>query len=335
MGKFKRIVAVCLVVMLGVTTLAGCGHKEQAKSEAPKRATLKSSVTVAVAEGDAFTTVGKLSGDVKVSQKKNQQQVMNELSKGKCDFAVLTPIEAARYYNQYGKIKVVTTLALGDWDIAVRDYEGEPVEEDLVKLGGQRLLGIKEEPLIEEEPVIVEEPEEEPDQEEPEESLVEIEPKEMGEEVFQTLMAKEKYGFYDGQINWMLEKDIVGPIGDSYVLGSTHKVTDMLKGNESYKLVYSLGELWTKEFDSSVPAYVLVATDKFLKERGDEVEGLLDVISDNVDESQGQSPLNLVAYNYSNRGVMLVRDFLDVMAKYNSNAIDDQEVSVDFYWNGK
>ena len=227
MSRFRKTIAVCLIAVLGIVSFTSCGEEEVKKAEAPKRTPLESSVTMTVADGDAFDTVGKLSGDIKVDKVKDQAEVLKTLKSGKCDFAVLNPIEAARYYNENGGIKVVSTLALGEWKISINDYDGEPEDEtDLVKLSGQSFVGINDEAYVEEDEDSAEDvdssemgdvpldaegnPIEE--SEEPEEP---IELKNMAEEVFQTLMAKEGYGFYDGQTEWVNVKDASDYIGET------------------------------------------------------------------------------------------------------------------------
>ena len=78
-----------------------------------------------------------------------------------------------------------------------------------------------------------------------------------------------------------------------------------------------------------------MATDKFLKDRNYEVEGVLDAIADSLEENQKSTDLKLVAYNMSNRGVVMVRDFMDNLAEYNSDAIDGDKVGRDFYLSNK
>ena len=355
MGKFKRIVAVCLVAVLGMVTFTGCGGEKEVETTAPERATLNSSVTIAAAKGDGLSTIGELNGKVKVKSLENQNEVMNQLLADSCDFAVLTPVEAARYFNEYGGIKAVTTLSLADWNIAMKGYDGNVEDEkDLVKLGGQIMLGIKDEAEFEladeeaTEPVtegtidpVTGEPIEstdgvEAEPTEPEVKTANILPREMGEEIFQTLMAKEGYGFYDGQINWIpKEESTEYANASSIILASSHNMKTTLEHADGFTSVYSLGDLWEKEFENPIPGYILVATDKFLDKRGAEVTGLLDVIEEQLEANKSKSELNLVAYNYSNRGVALIRDFMDNLIKYNSDGIDGNTVSKDFYWYGK
>ena len=370
MNKFRKTIAVCLIAVLGIVSFTSCGEEEAKTAEAPKRASLESSVTMTVADGEAYSSVSKLSGDIKVDKVESQADVIRNIKAGKCDFAVLTPIEAARLYNQDKDIKVVTTLSLADWTIAENGYEGDPAEEeDLVRLGGQSFVGVNDNPIVEEDEEDVQtltdptgqfsqdengtwvDKEGNPapldgsgnplDEEgnpieltEPEEP---IELKEMSEEVFQTLMAKEGYGFYDGQIEW-IELDQIGGYLEgtgARVLGNAKNVKKATAGRDGFTDLYSLAQLWGKEFDSEIPGYVLVATDKFLDKRNYEVEGVLDIIADTLEENQKSSDLKLVAYNVSNRGVMLVRDFMEVLSEYNSDAIDGEEVDNDFYWSGK
>ena len=373
MRKFRKTIAVCLIAVLGIVSFTGCGEEEVKKAEAPKRASLESSVTMTVADGEAFGTVGKLSGDIKVDKVKDQGEVLKTLKSGKCDFAVLNPIEAARYYNENGGIKVVSTLSLGDWTIAETGYEGDPAEEeDLVRLGGQTMVGIYDDPVADEEetegefvpslvdpngqytqdengtwldedgnPAALDEagypldgegnPVELTEPEEP------IELKNMSEEVFQTLMAKENYGFYDGQISWQNVSDAKGYLDETgaRVLSNKKNLKKAVGSNKDYVDVYSMAEMWGKDFGSEIPGYVLVATDKFLKDRNYEVEGVLDIIADTLEESQKATDLKLVAYNMSNRGVVLVKDFLDDLAEYNSDAIDGNSVDSKFYWSNR
>lgn len=364
MNKFRKTIAVCLVAVLCAVSFTGCGDKEEIKAEAPERTPLNGSVTMTVADGEAYDTVSKLSGDIKVNKVDSTRAVLDAIKNGDCDFAVLNPIEAARYYADNGGIKVVTTLALGDWQIAVKDVEedAEP-EEDLVKLGGQVIHGIKDQ----------EEPEFDPDEDnsgqqgsfennhnstddqqgdgdnagledatsnQQNEQAPEQEPitlKEMSEEVFQTLMAKEGYGFYDGQINWHKIDEIDGYINNfkAKVIANEKNIDKAIAGKDNFKKVYSLAEIWEKDFGNAIPGYVLVATDKFLKDKNNQVEGVLDIIADSVKENQKNSNMKLVSYNLSNRGVMMVKDFIETLQEYNKDAIDGKEIKDDFYWSLK
>lgn len=375
MIKFRKTIAVCLIAVLGIVSFTSCGEEEVKKAEAPKHTSLKSSVTMTVADGDAYGTVGKLSGDIKLNKVEDQAEVLRTLKRGDSDFAVLTPIEAARYYNEKGGIKVVSTLSLGEWEIAVNDFEGNPAdEEDLVKLGGQYLVGIKDDPVASEDeeealapvdgqlvdptgqveqdangtwldaegnPAPLDEEGNLIDAEgnpieltEPEEP---IELKEMSEEVFQTLMAKEGYGFFDGQIEWKNLDEVEDYISTpgATILANQNNLKKATTGLNEFTEVYSLNELWGKDFGKEIPGYVLVATDKFLEKRNYEVEGVLDIIADTLEENQKGTDLKLVAYNMSNRGVAIVRDFLDILADYNLEAVDGEKVDNGFYWSGK
>lgn len=349
--------AVCLVAVLCVVSFTGCGDKEENGAEMPERTPLESSVTMTVADGEAYNVVSKLSGDIKVNKVDNLQDVLKDIKNGKCDFAVLNPIDAARYYADNGGIKVVTTLALGDWKIAVKDVEDDAEQEkDLSKLGGQVIHGIKdqEEPeydadegnsvqhgSLENSNGTVEEQHNDGDDagleeadsvKEPMEELLSL--KEMSEEVFQTLMSKEGYGFYDGQIRWDKMDEIDGNI-DSFkakLIGNENNVNKAIKGKDNFKVVYSLGEMWEKDFGNKIPGYVLVATDKFLKDRNNEVEGVLDAIADGMKENQKASDMKLVSYNLSNRGVIIVKDFIGALEKYNIDALDGKSINNGFYW---
>ena len=377
MNRFRRAMAVCMVAVLCAVSFTGCADKEENKAEAPERTPLKGSVTMTVADGEAYDIVGKLSGDIKVNKVDNLQEVFNDIKNGKCDFAVLNPIEAARYYANKGGIKVVTTLALGDWKIAVKDVPDDAEKEkDLSKLGGQIIHGIKD----------FEEPEYDPDEEnssqqgtienneasnmeningdsaglengttgnvngpnesadlngleKPSDEPIDepIALKEMSEEVFQTLMAKEGYGFYDGQIHWHKMGEMDNYINNfkAKVIGNEKNVEKAISGKENFKVVYSLAEMWEKDFGDVIPAYVLVATDKFLNERNNQVEGVLDAIADSLEENQKASQMKLVAYNLSNRGVMIVKDFIDILEENNKDAIDGKEINGGFYWSLK
>lgn len=344
MCRFRKTIAVCLIAVLGIVSFTSCGDEEVKKAEAPKRTPLESSVTMTVADGEAFSTVGKLSGDIKLDKVKDQAEVLKTLKSGKCDFAVLNPIEAARYYNENGGIKVVSTLSLGEWKISINDYEGEPADEtDLVKLSGQTFVGINDEAYVEKDDADGSEVEEgsldaegNPVVDEGDEAEEPIELKNMAEEVFQTLMAKEGYGFYDGQTEWVNVDDASDYIGETgATVMANEKNMKKATAKKDFTEVYSLSDLWSKDFGNNIPGYVLVATDKFLKDRNYEVEGVLDAIADSLEDNQKGTDIKLVAYNTSNRGVIMVRDFMDNLAEYNSEAIDGEKVSRNFYWSNK
>ena len=346
MRRLRKTIAVCLIAVLGVVSFTGCGHDEEKTAGVPDRTSLSGSVTVAVAEGDAYNTVGKLSGDIKINKVAGQQDVLKQLKNGKCDFAVLTPIEAARYYNENGGIKVVTTLALGDWKIAGSDYDSEEAPE-LSYMAGRIVSGLQDEAESssvendgeeageygEGQGEIDQYAEEQP-MEEPEEI---IETREMSQEVFEALMAEEKIGYYDGQIQWTEFADIENALNryGAAVMGTEKNVSKVIAGKEEFKELFSLSELWGEEFEGEIPGYVLVATDSFLKDRNYEVEGVLDIIADKIEANQDSSDLKLVAYNMSNRGTMIVRDFLEIMAEENPDAVEGEAPAVSFYWSGK
>lgn len=331
MSKFKKIGSLALAVVLCMTMLVSCGDKGKNTAEpAEKKASLSGDVKIVAAEGTAYASVSKLPGDYKVKKAKDTMEVKATIVKGDFDLAVLSPIEAARLFVQNDNFKVVTTVALGDYEVGATGYvENEEEEPNISYLRGKRIYALDEEPEVTDHVTVTL-----PDAKDGEEELEIEAPLEMSEEVLRAVMADENIPLYSGSLDWQNEdalKDIA-TVSNIRILADGNTVKALEKDNEDFITLFDLGQMWNENFGGDIPGYVLVASDSFLKNRGKEISVVLDDMADNLKEAQKATKEKLVVYNNSNRGLSLIKKFNEAMEENNIDAIGGEELPNSYYY---
>lgn len=325
MINLKKIGSIALAVMLCMTMLVSCGDEKKSTSEpSEKEVSLSGDVKIIAAEGTAYDSVSKLPSDYKVTKADDTMQVKETVCKGDFDLAVLSPLEAARLYNQNDNFKVVTTVSLADYSLAATGYVGTEEEPKLSYLSGRRIYALEQEPEVTEKPTV----------EIKDESIEIEEPLEMSEEVLRALMANENRTLYKNNLDWQGEdalKDIA-TVTNIRILADEKTVSGLEKNNENLVTLFDLGEMWNKNFGGDIPGYVLVASDEFLKDRSDEIEAVLNDMADNLEKAQKTTDEKLVVYNNSNRGISLIKKFNEAMAENNIDAIGGKELADSYYY---
>lgn len=343
MKSLKKMGAFALSLILCVSMLASCGNDDKKSEEAPKEASLSGSVKIVAAKGTPSDIVSKLPGDYKVSKVDDTVDVKEAVANGEFDFAVLTPVEAAKLYNQKDNFKAVTTVSLGQWKLDATGYEGEE-DPTLAYLSGKRIYALDEEDEMDEEEkeelkdAKQEESKAVAEGEEAEEAAdaekIEMEdPLEMSEEVLRALMNANGRTLYSNNLDWQ-EKDALKDIATASpvrILADNATLDAIEKDNKDLKELFDLNSLWQENFKSDIPGYILIVNKDFISKRGDEIQVVLDDMADNLGEAQKATKAKLVCYNNSNRGISLIKKFNKVMQEHNSNAIGG-EVPSDYYY---
>lgn len=325
MINLKKIGSIALAIMLCMTMLVSCGDEEKSTSEpSEKEASLSGDVKIIAAEGTAYNSVSKLPSDYKVTKADDTMEVKETVCKGDFNLAVLSPLEAARLYNQNDNFKVVTTVSLADYSLAATGYVGTEEEPQLSYLSGRRIYALEQEPEVTEKPTV----------EIKDESIEIEEPLEMSEEVLRALMANENRTLYKNNLDWQGEdalKDIA-TVTNIRILADENTVNSLEKNNENLVTLFDLGEMWNENFGGDIPGYVLVASDEFLKDRSDDIEAVLNDMADSLEKAQKTTDEKLVVYNNSNRGISLIKKFNEAMAENNIDAIGGEELPDSYYY---
>lgn len=338
MKSLKKMGAFALSLMLCVSMLVSCGGDDKKSEEATKEASLSGNVKIVAAKGVPSDIVSKLPGDYKVSKVDDTVDVKEAVVDGEFDFAVLTPIEAAKLYNQKDNFRAVTTVSLGQWKLDATGYEGEE-DPTLAYLSGKRIYALDEEDEMDEEEKSEQEESkavaegEEAEEASDAEEIEMQEPLEMSEEVLRALMNANGRTLYSNNLDWQ-EKDALKDIATASpvrILADNATLDAIEKDNKDLKELFDLNSLWQENFKSDIPGYILIVNKDFISKRGDEIQVVLDDMADSLEEAQKTTKAKLVCYNNSNRGISLIKKFNKVMQEHNNNAIGG-EVPSDYYY---
>lgn len=350
MKNMRKVLAVVMVAVLSLVSIVSCGEEEKTVSETP-RGTLKSEASVIASEGGAWNCVSELSGKVKTEKTADQWETENRILEGDFDFAVLTPSEAARLHNMGAEFRVVTTLAEGEWNImrqkdevSEEDMPEEGVLPDMSVFSGLPVYALRDDPYkdqaeyeqqladasAESEDPAVEDTEDEKTANMPEDVT------EMSSIIWSVLMIEGKAAYSDSQIQWIdsEQAEEYASDGSIWLMGSKANLSG-ISSTDTMIPVVEMAESWKLMFRDPIPAYVLVASDRFIEKRGDEMEGMLDQIEDDLDANQKKSSLKLMSYAESNRGALLCRNFIETVEKYLPGIFGEEKITADLYWNSR
>lgn len=291
MLKLKKIISLTIAAVLCVGMLTGCGE-EKATEEPAKEAKLSGDVKIVAAKGTPYASVSHLPGDYKITETEDAEKTKDIIVTGDWDFAVLTPVEAAELYSENKNFQAVTTVSLGDWEIAANGY-GSEKEVTLAYLSGRKIYAQESE---------------------------------MSEEILRALMVKNSRNLYANQMDWQSEEELedISSVRGTTFMADSKTIATLMEKDDDIKILFDLGELWQENFKSDIPGYILVVNNDFVKDRGDEVEAVLNDMADKLEDAQKDTDDKLVVYNSSNRGINIIKKF--------NEAMDYEELSSDYYF---
>lgn len=302
MRYLKKFTAAAMALTVCMCLLVSCGGEEKSPTSEPssKTAELSGSVTIKAPEGVGYTAVSKLADGYNVTKEESEEAVIDKIKSGNYDFAVITPIEAAKLYKENGGFKAVTTLSLGNWQIAKNNYSEGQLDK-LTSLGGYRIYALEND---------------------------------MSEEVLRTLMSANGRSLSGGLVKKVKSDEFVSQAGvrNAVFMAEPTLVNKGLEKNKDAKVVFDIGKLWQENFKSDIPGYILIVNDSFAESREDEVATVVEDISKTTEEAQKETEEKLTSYGDSNRGINLIKKFNKVMEKHNANAIGGGEVSEAYYF---
>lgn len=287
MKHLKKCAAFATAMLLCVSVLTSCGSDEESSltsEPSGDKAALSGEVEILIPEESNIAALSELPGDYEV-KKQDSEKISEAVKEGNFDLAVMTPIEAASLYNEDGGFKAVTAVSTGNWQLAKNNYMDGQFGQ-LTDISGYIIYGIEGDT--------------------------------MAEEALRALLAANNRNLYSGQVRVADEETFLAQAGyyNAISLATTDEIKKVTDENKEAKVIFDLASLWQENFKSDIPAYIIVASDSFIKERGDELATVIAYTTD---------------YDDSNRGISLVKKFIKVMEKHNVNAIGG-EVAEGFYF---
>ncbi len=292
------------LLCLSLCFMTSCGNDEASNTSEPdeKTASLTADVNIVASDNAGYIAVSKLGKNYTVSKEKTEEDVVEKIKDSDFDFAVLTPTQAGKLYNENdGGFKAVTTLVLGDWQIA-KSYYNDGELQKITNILGYRIYRLENDQL--------------------------------GEDVLSTIMKANKSNLYTGLVQSVSEEQFERNLKytNALYMADEKTIKEAISDNEDAKTVFDLNEIWQEQFKNDIPQYVLVVSDSFLEDREDEVATVVEDIYKTTDKAQKNTDAKLVSYKNSNRGINLIKSFNEVIEKYNSQAIGTEGISQDYYF---
>lgn len=287
MKHLKKCAAVATAMLLCVSMLTSCGGGEETSltsEPSGDKAAISGEIEIIAPSGGEIEAVRELPKDYTVKEQESEK-ITETVRDGNFDLAIMTPVEAASLYNEVGGFKAVTAISTGDWKMAKNNYTDGQFKE-ITDLSGYIIYGVEGDI--------------------------------MGQEVLRAIMSANGRTLYSGQVRTADEETFLQQSGyyNAVSLGTSEQIDKVTEANKEAKQIFDLADLWQENFKSDIPAYIIVASDSFIKERGDELAA---VIADTT------------TYDDSNRGISLVKKFIKVMEKHDSDAIGG-DVDEGFYF---
>ena len=89
----------------------------------------------------------------------------------------------------------------------------------------------------------------------------------MAEEALRALLAANNRTLYSGQVRTSDEETFLAQAGyyNAISLATADEIKKVTDENKEAKVIFDLASLWQENFKSDIPAYIIVASDSFIK----------------------------------------------------------------------
>ncbi|MEG0291843.1 MAG: hypothetical protein RR495_04060 [Anaerovoracaceae bacterium] len=317
----KRILAMGIIMVLAVTSLAGCGSKKEEKAPT----TLSGSVKVAALEGAGTESVANLKSDYKITKCATSGDMVGNVLSGGYDVFIMSPTTAGQMNERTSDNLVeISPITLGGISIVqnsyvqgtktVRvynektkqnEYKTEDIETPMSYLRGKTIVAYGKEG-------------------------------DASEYVLKKLLnVYAGMALGEDQIEWIADKDdFITRLGNYQTIGlaSEPVLSELQKKNKNVKTVFDLNQKWKEKLEGEIPMDVLVVSKEFYDNRRDDLNIFLNDYAESIVKAKETSKTKLMLFTESNRGINILKQFNKTMYEFDAESFGGEKPKSGFYF---
>lgn len=303
--KQKSIIVLLAVILLVALPLSGCGKDDEATPDEQTK-TLSDTVRIVALTGAWDEALAVMPEGFETELYQKLDDINAQVLRNDYDLAIVPANAAARLYKQSGgQLLAISPVNLNGWHIM--SNKGYIDSQNLSDLRGKTIVACGKDGT--------------------------------GEAVLRKLLSDAGINpDYGVRMEWVdTPEQVMEALKDKYtvVLLNQPFVDQAQKsfaGNNDVKTDIDLGALWESDYGYPIPSDVLIANKQFVEERMDDLTIAIDAMESSLAAAKENATADLVFYGRSDRGIDLMKKYMNSMEEFDINLMGGNSPDAPFYY---
>lgn len=301
----KKSLFIIAVLVVATLTFFSCGKDNDASPDDQNK-TLSGKVQILILSEAGEEALASMPDGFEVQISQKNTEIETQILNNDYDLAVVSTNTAARLNQRSGgDLVVISPMVLNDWFIVSNN--GYITSQSISDLRGETIVASGQGGT--------------------------------GEAVLRKLLADNYINpAYGVRMEWvdtpveaveaLKQKGTVALLQEPYATQALGLTTD----NGEITSDIDLGALWEETYGLPIPSDVIIANKQFVIERADDLQIFIAEFEKSLTAAKETSNASLVFYGRSNRGMDLVKQYIDFMGVYDINLLGGESPDATFYY---
>lgn len=301
----KKVIFIIAALVVVTMTFLSCGKDDDTVQDDQNK-TLSDAVRIYTLAGAGEDALAALPDGFEVEVSKKTADIETQILNNDYDLAVVSVNTAARLSQRSGgDLVVISPMVLNDWFVVSNN--GYITSQSISDLRGETIIASGQGGA--------------------------------GEAVLRKLLSDNYINpDYGVRMEWVDTQDQV--LEALYERGTVallqepfaSRALELNVENGEITSDIDLGLLWEEKHRSPIPSDVIIANKQFVKEREDDLQIFIREFEASLAKAKESTDASLVFYGRTNRGMDLVKQYIDFMGVYDINLLGGESPDATFYY---